>query len=1348
MLAQDAEERVRNSLLGEVETEIVGMEHHKARLHPGEQVNLDRESENAHDRFAVRVENGRFEPVGYLPKKMASWLAPLIDDGKVHLDGYVPQCHPEVCDQSSSRWPLVLSVFQCENGHGLLDKAEPKNELDALHQTVLQAYQNAQGYRNPELILGLAKGLQTLESQELLPETRLLLALLPAMAREARMSQGMRATVRFRELLGTLVIGEPSHHHNLTFFPLLWPETHKPSYTLLSKAIEKGLAVVEEVNESGSVPNLAVTNKAKRPLLIPEGEILMGAKQNRVINVTLLVAAGVKFILPVSCVEQGRWRYKSRHFESKFCAPPSLRHKKLKAVHRNRSEHGVAASDQGEVWNEVQACLSETAVRSETSSLTDAFEAAEEKLKEHCKRMVLPKGASGVLVGRHDRIIGMDLFDSPTTLKTLWSRLSDAYFFDALRDPAAAMPTPADHAQRFIERLGSAAKPRIPALALTDGLKNYVATADAKTKAELLRCDFVTIRDRILPYRKAPDDPAKAKKTTVRKLSGSPVEVVLSALWTTLGDFKRSAIELGVFAHEAIKSIHIESHLFKHDCDGESSEERKIKAVAYLGRLLGGVDRFIKEWIDTSRFRSDGQSIPIDSKLARPDLDCQSARTSEPFLQFSVTVHGEGWEKPVVRLFAWRLPEIQPYRVADELLQWGAEAISSAHGYCLPAYHVPYYEELMLAKDDEETRRVLLHCVHDEGDRICNLLDASDLDDHDPLVPATHKLAFEYDRFIQKAKTDGLHAALLDAMDGLRKAYEQAYGAYVRDPTCESSPLAALLFRSFLIIARRRAAEGERWMWEAHEASCAVTVLHPALLEMLQAHVHYLLTSFTTVAANELKSPGARAFRDLVWQGYVDLAAIQMPLSGLIKDQNRVLDTNVRGENLIHRIGAAEDAEASLTTRLLLRYDAFEEDDISDTELFRRSRESMLICRVLDDYRKLHPHANDGLSIAVYQNQEVQPLIAAVDEFLKGVYEYLQELYASRPDAMKTYAMTVTVFTESSDDSSVARWVGQWKERCEAAESQASLAHYRQTNLSIAHRIVSPEREYRQFTQLVTDGLQVDIAFLNEFIRAGTQGNDFELVGEYDVTSRTLKFPILEKSFCAFRDPGRRLQRARVLSNRQFRLTTCHAELMARLKSPETRQNTHHVVLGYGDYTPWQGVVDALHQRAEWLVCIDPNIDERLIAEKGQNTVETREIIGFGSGVGAHGEANFTISTEQFCLADVLYKLEAAIQELYSGWAPEMYQIVAKSILAESQRLSGLSLVRATGIGQYVRDFTAYSLTRKLLRAGSVSVAAKLRASFAGPGGQETREWMAISEGHGSRGRFDKRRYGNYAGLK
>jgi len=826
--------------------------------------------------------------------------------------------------------------------------------------------------------------------------------------------------------------------------------------------------------------------------------------------------------------------------------------------------------------------------------------------------------------------------------------------------------------------------------AFVDTLKEYIETGQEQPKNQLLPCDFVTIRDRILRFR-APKEP-KPKKETVSKLSGGPIEVALIALWATLGDFKREASNQGVFAHETLSGIRFEGRLFKHDSEGESAEERAERAIAYLAKLIGGVDRYLEKWIDTSCMCSDGRTIPLKSELFRREIDCQSARTSEPFLQFAVIVEGDGWSEPVSRLFAWRLPEIHPYRVADELVQWAAGGIAQADGYCLPVFYVPYYEELILAKDDEETRRVLLQCVHDESDGIGNLLKAEELEQGDPLLPATQELAFEYDRFMQMAKSDGIHAALLDAWSSLRKAYEKAADAYLSDPVCADSPIATLIFRAFLVIARRPSFESDRWVWDAFETSGAVTVLHPALLEMLHAHVLYLLTAFSNVAGRELRSPGTRSFRDALWQGYVDLAAIQTPLSGLLKDRNRVLDTDVRGSGLIHRIGSIGETEAPLTTRLLLRYDAFEEEDISDAELFRSSRESILISRVLHDYRKLHPHAEDGLGIAVYQNQDIQPVIAAVDEFLVDVCR-------GREDGNIPYAMSVTVFTESSDDTSVARWIAQWKERWEAAETQGSLAHYRRAQLSVAHRIVSPENHYRQFVDLVGKSLDVDVAILNGFIRAGSQGNDFELVDPYDVTTRTLKFPILEKSFCAFRDPGRRLQRARVLSNRQFGVTTRHAEIMARLKSRETPQNTHHVVLGYGDYGPWQGVVDALHHQAEWVVCIDPNVDERLIAEKSQDTQEAREIIGFGSGVGTHGEANYTISTEQFRLSDVLHKLTASINEVYSGWSSETFRQVAESVLAESRHLSGLSLVRATGIGQYVRDFMAYALTRKLLTA-------------------------------------------------
>lgn len=824
-----------------------------------------------------------------------------------------------------------------------------------------------------------------------------------------------------------------------------------------------------------------------------------------------------------------------------------------------------------------------------------------------------------------------------------------------------------------------------------DGLIRYIGTRNVEERDRLFCCDFVTIRDRILKYRppRTPDEESD-KPERVKKLTGGPIEVVLSGVWSTLAEFKKKAAEKGVFAHEVLREIRIESKLFKHDSNGSSADERTLRAQEYLLRLVGGVDRLIEQYIELPKLCEEVQDALVRCKLFRQDIVCQPARTAEPFLQFAVDIFGEDWTRPVSKQFAWRLPEIEPYRVTDELIQWAAKAINDTEGYCLPLFHVPYYEELMLAKDDEETRRILKQCVQDEGDSIFNLLSVKDLDTQDPLFEPVRRLAFEYDSFIQKARKEGLHAALMDTWDSLRKTYEQALDAYLYEPACVNSPIASLLFRSFLIVSRRHSAEGDRWVWDPFELSGVVTVLHPALLEMLQAHVIYIITCFMSVAGKELRAPGVRSFRDIVWQNYMDLAAIQMPLSGLIKDRNRILDTNVRGENLIHRIGDIGNKEASLTTRLLLRYDAFDDEDVSDAELFRKSRESILIYRILRDYRKLHPHADDGLSIAIYQNQDIQPVIAAIDQ-------YLNEVCTERDAKFRKYAISVTVFTESSDDTSVARWISQWKERWEAAENQGSLTHYRQSFLSVSHRIVSSENYYRQFRQLIIKGLEVDIAILNGFIGAGSEGNDFETVEPYDVRSRTLKFPILEKPFCSLKAPGRQLQRARVLSNRQFRISARHAELMARLKSRATPQNTHHVVLGFGDYTPWQAVVDALHQRAEWVVCIDPNIDERLIAMKSIDTEEKREIIGFGSGVGSHGEANFTISTEQFRLSDILHRLRASIGEIYSGWESDDHEIVAKAVLGESFRLSGLSLVRATGIGHYIREYLAYALSRKLL---------------------------------------------------
>ena len=66
-----------------------------------------------------------------------------------------------------------------------------------------------------------------------------------------------------------------------------------------------------------------------------------------------------------------------------------------------------------------------------------------------------------------------------------------------------------------------------------EDLRKYIREEASECREKLLRCDFVTVRDHILKFKKK--GPARSRK--IKKLSGGPIEVLLRAVWLTLGEF-------------------------------------------------------------------------------------------------------------------------------------------------------------------------------------------------------------------------------------------------------------------------------------------------------------------------------------------------------------------------------------------------------------------------------------------------------------------------------------------------------------------------------------------------------------------------------------------------------------------------------------------------------------------------------------------------------------------------------------------------------------------------------------------------------------------------------------------
>lgn len=115
--------------------------------------------------------------------------------------------------------------------------------------------------------------------------------------------------------LGSFEIGKPVYHELLRLFPLLGDATPvEEGLSLLEEALEGGTLRIEELDEEGSVSELQVASTGTKPVLILEGDELLGAKQNRTVNSSVLIAADSRIVLPVSCVERGRWSYRSRAF--------------------------------------------------------------------------------------------------------------------------------------------------------------------------------------------------------------------------------------------------------------------------------------------------------------------------------------------------------------------------------------------------------------------------------------------------------------------------------------------------------------------------------------------------------------------------------------------------------------------------------------------------------------------------------------------------------------------------------------------------------------------------------------------------------------------------------------------------------------------------------------------------------------------------------------------------------------------------------------------------------------------------------------------------------------------------
>jgi len=268
------------------------------------------------------------------------------------------------------------------------------------------------------------------------------------------------------ETLSAVRLGTPAGHRNLAIFPLFSEPDRAPGYVTLDDALVRKTARVTEVSDSGHVPELFFENADAEKILLVDGEELVGAKQNRILNVTILVGAGQKVAVPVSCVERGRWRWQSDYFESSSQSLfAQARAKKMAQVNRSLREDASYCADQGEIWRDVGAKVKFCRAASATESMSDAFEARSADIDEYVRALRPGEHQVGAVFAIDGEVVGMELFDSAATLAKLMEKLVRSYAMDAIESEARdAKPPVEEVVRKFLEDMKAAVIERFPAV--------------------------------------------------------------------------------------------------------------------------------------------------------------------------------------------------------------------------------------------------------------------------------------------------------------------------------------------------------------------------------------------------------------------------------------------------------------------------------------------------------------------------------------------------------------------------------------------------------------------------------------------------------------------------------------------------------------------------------------------------------------------------------------------------------------------------------------------------------------------------------------------------------------------
>ena len=225
------------------------------------------------------------------------------------------------------------------------------------------------------------------------------------------------------KVIASYELMESQTHKNVAVIPIKTPINHNVDLLTLKKGFELDLVSVKECEHS-TVNTIIVENKSVVPLLLVDGEEIVGGDQNRIMDASILIAPQSEMKVPVNCTEHGRWGFKSEFKQSEHIANYRTR---LAKHHAFRSNGSV----QQAVWDSIDELETSRSFSSPTQAMSESYENAKADLDEFLDAFSVVEGQSGIVVLIDGEVRGFEVFLNSEIYREYHEKIIKSYLINA-----------------------------------------------------------------------------------------------------------------------------------------------------------------------------------------------------------------------------------------------------------------------------------------------------------------------------------------------------------------------------------------------------------------------------------------------------------------------------------------------------------------------------------------------------------------------------------------------------------------------------------------------------------------------------------------------------------------------------------------------------------------------------------------------------------------------------------------------------------------------------------------------------------------------------------------------------